>query len=1479
MKTISKLFMAVVAGMLAFSCVTDTTEDLGVNLGEGQTTTISIALDDEARTYIGEADGNSYPMYWSEGDKITVNGHTSLALTAEDINGNNATFTIPAILEGDYCVTYPAAPAGQVKFVAEQTHKDNSTFGDGVTTMYGYGESGNLTLKPLTGILKIGVALPNGSEATTLTKAQISTADRNHIAGDFAIDFESGEVTATATSTDVISYSFGEGVALSSDIESAVYMHIAVPAGVYDELYVTLYTNKGVMKATVRATEDNPDTEKVEKPLHAGMIRTFSVIPFEPNTDVYIIDSEDKLFEFAAAVKAGVAEGGTLFTQDVLLVEDIELTKTWETLDWDTTITTTEGEGESAVTTSTIAPVSFNGNGYAIKGLTAPLFGTTTASIKGLHLRDVNIEMSDIVYAGALACYLPNTEAVVEYCSATGTLAVNNVETGYVGGIIGRATSTKTFAHLHNEVNISVGGASNGFFGGCVGRNKDCIISDSSNLGTIEINNDNSTGGIYVGGIASYAKGVFNSTNGAKDTILGAITLDGKRANSYACGIVAKLFASGVKNCHNYAPLTQKGESTWSFLNGIVGENDEDTTIIYCTNSGALTALNTKASSMNVAGIFAHTNNGNVTMENCHNYGSLTASVESLSSQAVGGLVALVNDGKTLTMGGSEAKKCTNSGTITVNGGQTTIYVGGVLGRLYGASSTANISYVENSGTGTINIATTAATTLNVGGILGLQETVGSVSSISEVINSGAITVDNSNYDNSYLGGIVGRNNKGTWSVTNVKNTATIEFKGESSADLCIGGFASSYLTQAPTLAGEIVNEGALKYTGTGVGARMIVGGLVGLTDRAVGSANATLINTGDITCTGVCNSAKVNSVAGIVANKATTTGAVLNSRSFCDIVANLPTPTTGSDGKTGAAYVGLASGVSSVVFTNMHCGGTISKDGGETVIPITKDNYYEYIYGKEVRDAEYAVFTYKSGYLSSIDAEPAYPEVTPTTDENIFVVNSVETLKQFAAGISQPKVYFTEDIVWPAEETWTPSTYAGEVYGQGHTITGLNAPLFGTTGATIIDGLHLESVNIESNTAILGALACKLTAKPVRVSNCSASGTIKPTDTASTLYIGGLIGQALGTASTPSTYGTFTNLESSVDIISNVKSSKQGYYAGVVSVQRGYMKNCKFTGSITLGAEAEHTQVSVAGIVNYMQGTLENCTNGEEGNTNKGKLSVQCTMSDLFFVGGIYSGTAANSGARPDSITGCKNYAEINIGATQTGYYFYIGGIGGLTHRVINSVADCENHGPINISMTSTSTADNNNHIAGIAGVQGASPAAFENCHNYGAITITEEASFGDVNLLIGGVTTNMTAGKTDKLYNSGNIVVKGKENGDKASNVSKTYIGGVLAKADVELTNSKSVCYIEADDYTNVGMITGSTRNAAAPNVKKCAVGGSICTSISVMGESVKKLINYLSASNYFDYIYGSGTGTDWTGVDNYDGCTFEAMPTPAE
>ena len=80
MKNLIKIFVAVVA-LFAYACVTDTTEDLGVKL-EGQTTEITLSLE-ESRTHLGEKADGIYPLYWSEGDAIAVNGVASKALTAE----------------------------------------------------------------------------------------------------------------------------------------------------------------------------------------------------------------------------------------------------------------------------------------------------------------------------------------------------------------------------------------------------------------------------------------------------------------------------------------------------------------------------------------------------------------------------------------------------------------------------------------------------------------------------------------------------------------------------------------------------------------------------------------------------------------------------------------------------------------------------------------------------------------------------------------------------------------------------------------------------------------------------------------------------------------------------------------------------------------------------------------------------------------------------------------------------------------------------------------------------------------------------------------------------------------------------------------------------------------------------------------------------------------------------------------------------
>ena len=57
-------------------CQTDLTSDSNVGVGAQNSLTISIV---PTRTHLGDKVGTTYPVYWSEGDKIAANGMESAA--------------------------------------------------------------------------------------------------------------------------------------------------------------------------------------------------------------------------------------------------------------------------------------------------------------------------------------------------------------------------------------------------------------------------------------------------------------------------------------------------------------------------------------------------------------------------------------------------------------------------------------------------------------------------------------------------------------------------------------------------------------------------------------------------------------------------------------------------------------------------------------------------------------------------------------------------------------------------------------------------------------------------------------------------------------------------------------------------------------------------------------------------------------------------------------------------------------------------------------------------------------------------------------------------------------------------------------------------------------------------------------------------------------------------------------------------------
>ena len=260
MKLHIKTIIAATSCALLLSCSSDISDNAHNVAPSDKTTTISISLDD-TRTFIGENSDDSYPLYWSEGDKISVNGIESAEAVINPNDPSFASFVVKGEVGNKYNIAYPSAPLGKVLFAENQAHHNSTTFGRGALTMYGVGSNASVQLKPLAGILKIGII---GS--STLSCVEISTADNAPISGLFDIDFTTGKLTPTADSKSTINYSFGEGVEL--DKSTPTYVHIAVPAGEYAALNLRFCDSRGSrIAATVKASE--------AKPIAAGTIFEF----------------------------------------------------------------------------------------------------------------------------------------------------------------------------------------------------------------------------------------------------------------------------------------------------------------------------------------------------------------------------------------------------------------------------------------------------------------------------------------------------------------------------------------------------------------------------------------------------------------------------------------------------------------------------------------------------------------------------------------------------------------------------------------------------------------------------------------------------------------------------------------------------------------------------------------------------------------------------------------------------------------------------------------------------------------------------------------------------------------------------------------------------------------------------------------------------------------------------------------------------
>ena len=1269
MKTISKIFMAVVAGVLAFSCVTDTTEDLGVNLGEGQSTTLTLSLE-ESRTHLGikDEDGNEYPLYWSEGDKIAVNGEASDALGVEYHGQQQATFKFTGtLLNYPYNIVYPApaegvkaVTAGQqvVTFKTSQAYTAGS-FAEGSVPMYGYvaNENAATTLNHLAGVLRIA---PYGN--ATL-KALVITAENGKLAGNFDVDTE-GNLTAHADATNAVTVTFGEGLTLGATEADAKPIYVAVPAGDYGSVSVTLITDKDSMTMGFNTSGENENGEP--KAIKAGKVREFAAFEYVANSDTtgdFFIYDEASLLNFAENAAT---------TASAKVVADIDMT------------------GESWTAIDNYSGV-FDGGNFKIKGLKAPLFGETTnaITIKNVHLTDVDITISNSLYAGAIALYISNAESTVENCSAEGKLSVT--------GELKDATSST-------------------FFGGCFGR-------------------------------------IENATIISKITNKVDVTIEFSTVHTGAGYI---------------------------YVGGCVGLGDY------------------------------------VGIEECHNYGDIQVSDVSYYITYIGGVVSSIRSTA------NHYKNLSNDGDITVNAKASTAntFVSGITAQHYS-------SILEG-----------------------------------KHINTGDITVTGDNYAlGIFISGVIGMPSKNTRILT---------------------------ITDA-----ELSNSGTLTWSGTVLSTTLPslhMGGIfTGTYGKFTGTAKS-IVNTGDLICTGSIG--PYSHIGGITTGRNTdafnTNSAydnLENAECYCKIQAI-------DKGET--CYIGMLSSVaysSAAAFKNSSVGGSVQTSADDEG-KLTLDNYLQYLYRPGSTTSESVIANIdKIGWLENdINSTPQYKEVAGIE------IGSADELLQFAEDVkANPALAEIVAVTATIDMTgveWTPiEGFAGSFNGRNHEIKGLTAPLFGKTQAVEIKNVNLTDVNISTSTLYtndtLGAIACYASNPDAVIKDCSAAGSLTFTgsDTviaSKQICIAGLIGCA-------TTTNEISGLTNSVNV--TMDNDGSGWFAGCIGKSYAEtLKNCQNLGTIEYkSGNSQTTQaVYIMGVCSYSLGLVSNCTNGRLGEdgkpTEEGKVIYNGTITDNAYlsVSGICCVFAPNSTFF--DIENCTNYAPIVLGGNRNAGGAKWSAVSGIASGPTYSsyspeIRNCKNYGEIIIETNSPTTSPL--YAAGI--VAGYSRGKLTSLENYGQITVTDTAKSSGTLTCVAGIQAtsfyvedSIYANTYTDVKNAGDIVVKATV--ENMPNLEVSGVANSKAHLNGPITNCRCLCNIEAVGFTNVGMITGSARNAADPRVKNCAVGGSIATSTTAQGEIERPKRTKLSATNYYNYIYG-GKGTDWTGTDNYDGCTVEAMPTPEE
>ena len=1387
MKNLTKIFMAVVAGLFAFSCVQDTTEDLGIKV-DGQNGVSELVLSlEQSRTQLGEKVEDQYKLYWSEGDAISVNGVASNPLEGVSATATSATFKLTAEVARPLCIVYPAAAAvvaeeGEevtpapvvaypVNFLAEQPYTVG-TFAPQAAPMYGYGaELGEgeaesaVELHHLTGVLRLAVK-GNGEKVTGIA---IKT-QKGKIAGPFTVDCTNGALTAEAGAVNTVNVTFAEPLVLGAE---ATPVYVTVPAGNYGTFVITVNTESNG-KMTVKFDSDT-------KAIAAGVVREFKEFVYEANAndteDIFLIDSEEALIEFARIA-------GTFFPRtEAKVVANLDMSD----IDW----TPIKNFGEFV----------FDGGsdeGYTINGLTAPLFDKCAASIKNVKLTNVNYTVTDLTHSGAIVC---NLYGDMDNCSASGAVTINNTtfapekitnqyEEIVHGGMVGIAHgSTITNCTSDVDVNVvslcdpskSIKSAAGAMIGGAAGG---CTFSDLTNNGNIVYSGITQKGNLYMSGVI----GKSNTTEGdfafvAVDKLTNNGTVSSTKESVTAgslilAGITGDILPGREVACSdlkNTGALTHCGKSGNISMGGVIGYQAK-ASLSQCSNSGNITIEEgATVGNAKLAGLIVDTFTTNNT-EHLSNSGNITVKKATAAIVRIAGV--LTGSSYSLSL-----KNLSNTGKIEVatDATATAIYMSGVSA---GAVKTQNLNSATNTGTLTIGDNITCSDYIQVTGLVNSTSGEGDVTPLIEKCsNSGAISVgkvtttNTGNNGRIYLAGLIGTCNAGNLNECTNEETGTITATNCTlSKEFMVGGLIG-YIGYQNAIKDQVIsitdceNKAAISLSPT-----KCVGAYVGVAGQAWAEKTDQTVkltrvkNSGHFSLTGA--SWGTPYIAGIWAQPNNYAVVELDG---CENSGNITFNATAKNKPYIGGIMGHETNKKSVSIKNCTNKGNITLSSSASATRI-------------------------AGILASREQANSTVTLDGCTNLGTVKVDATLSATTVAWAVGGMVGYFTSGPITVKNCTNGSATDAtkgtvtigeavggvgvGGIIGLGNkTATISGCKNYGNVSQTGIGGYYLKEPKTNRYIGIGGIFGYNQVAG-TSITNCENHGLVEYGTAAANnrTNIGGIFGL--------STTGT----EAAPNVITN----------------------CKNYGTVKHAAASCGQETTVAGIIGFPQGKtiITNCEN-----TSTGVVWGAGKCSSNYDIGGVVGGPN-NSLVE---ITYCTNNGTVMQTKTNNGQN-YIGGIVGYAYTW-GVISHCTNNGAIE---TVGSSKDKRDYVGGIVGYARhmSGNSELSNCVNTYPLVFTGVAGTVYHGGICGAMTHEDADNKytfvTENLYNLANLTFEGKSNAD----TPVIKCGGISGY--IQSPISKSYCYANLKAIGmegNIGVISGSARMSNKnEKVLNCGIGGNI-------------------------------------------------------